>query len=93
MTADQSLKDISPARKAAILAEALPYIKRFFDKTIDNPIEAIVLRNPTDLVYSYRTWRNNPNQATLRGGIWGSATNAAPVSPMSARQMAFQVAF
>jgi len=25
---------ISPARKAAILAEALPYIKRFFDKTI-----------------------------------------------------------
>ncbi|HPG24313.1 MAG: TonB-dependent receptor [Spirochaetaceae bacterium] len=39
----------------------------FFDKTIDNPIEAIVLRNPTDLVYSYRTWRNNPNQATLRG--------------------------
>ena len=25
---------ITPARKAAILSEALPYIKRFFDKTI-----------------------------------------------------------
>ena len=34
MSTDQSLKDITPARKAAILAEALPYIKRFFDKTI-----------------------------------------------------------
>ncbi len=32
------------------------------------------------------------NQFTLRGGICGSATKAAPVSPMSARQMAFQVA-
>jgi acetylglutamate kinase len=26
--------DIKPAQKAQILAEALPYIKRFFDKTI-----------------------------------------------------------
>src|SRR3989344_4318915 len=32
------------------------------------------------------------NQLTLRGGICGKATNAAPVSPMSARQMAFHVA-
>ena len=31
---DTSTADITPARKAAILAEALPYIKRFFDKTI-----------------------------------------------------------
>src|SRR5690606_4781385 len=31
-------------------------------------------------------------QVTLRGGICGSATKAMPVSPMSARQMAFQVA-
>ena len=31
------------------------------------------------------------NQFTLRGGICGSATKAAPVSPMSARQIAFQV--
>ena len=28
------LTDISPAQKAQTLAEALPYIKRFFDKTI-----------------------------------------------------------
>ena len=28
------LTDIKPAQKAQILAEALPYIKRFFDKTI-----------------------------------------------------------
>ncbi len=27
-------RDLSPADKATILAEALPYIKRFFDKTI-----------------------------------------------------------
>ncbi|HRQ48875.1 MAG TPA: acetylglutamate kinase, partial [Rhodocyclaceae bacterium] len=27
-------KSLSPAIKAEILAEALPYIKRFFDKTI-----------------------------------------------------------
>ena len=33
------------------------------------------------------------NQLTLRGGICGSATNAMPVSPRSARQTAFQVAF
>ena len=32
------------------------------------------------------------NQLTLRGGICGRATKAAPVSPKSARQMAFQVA-
>src|SRR3990167_8862179 len=32
------------------------------------------------------------NQLTLRGGICGSATKAAPVSHMSARQMAFHVA-
>src|SRR3546814_10685376 len=31
-------------------------------------------------------------QVTLRGGICGSATKAPPVSPMSARQIAFQVA-
>ena len=31
-------------------------------------------------------------QVTLRGGISGSATNAAPVSPKSARQIAFHVA-
>ncbi len=34
MTAPLSPQDVSPARKAEILAEALPYIKRFFDKTI-----------------------------------------------------------
>ncbi len=33
------------------------------------------------------------NQLTLRGGIWGRATEAAPVSPKSARQMVFQVAW
>ena len=33
-TKNESLKNISPAQKAHILAEALPYIKRFFDKTI-----------------------------------------------------------
>ncbi|MCK0510769.1 acetylglutamate kinase [Aromatoleum buckelii] len=27
-------QDVNPARKAEILAEALPYIKRFFDKTV-----------------------------------------------------------
>ena len=32
------------------------------------------------------------NQFTLRGGICGSATNATPVSPKSARHTAFQVA-
>ena len=31
-------------------------------------------------------------QVTLRGGICGKATKATPVSPMSARQIAFQVA-
>jgi len=31
------------------------------------------------------------NQVRLRGGICGIATNAAPVSPISARQTAFQV--
>ena len=31
-------------------------------------------------------------QVTLRGGICGMATNAAPLSPMSARHTAFQVA-
>jgi hypothetical protein len=30
---------------------------------------------------------------TLRGGICGWATKAAPLSPKSARQTAFQVAF
>ncbi|HNQ76861.1 MAG TPA: acetylglutamate kinase, partial [Pseudothauera hydrothermalis] len=36
MTASRTpdTSSIPPARKAAILAEALPYIKRFFDKTI-----------------------------------------------------------
>ncbi|MCB1939613.1 MAG: acetylglutamate kinase, partial [Rhodocyclaceae bacterium] len=34
MSADTAHPAISPARKAAILSEALPYIKRFFDKTI-----------------------------------------------------------
>ncbi|EWS64803.1 hypothetical protein Y695_01956 [Hydrogenophaga sp. T4] len=33
------------------------------------------------------------NQLTLRGGICGSATKAAPVSPKSARQTVFQVAW
>ena len=32
------------------------------------------------------------DHVTLRGGICGSATKAAPVSPKSARQTAFQVA-
>src|SRR5512137_2047114 len=32
------------------------------------------------------------NQLTLRGGICGSATNAMPVSPRSARHTAFHVA-
>src|SRR5690606_10112751 len=32
------------------------------------------------------------DHVTLRGGICGMATNAIPVSPMSARQIAFQVA-
>src|SRR3569833_3293458 len=32
------------------------------------------------------------NQLTLRGGICGRPTKAAPVSPMSARQIAFHVA-
>ena len=34
MTQSPALQDVTPARKAEILAEALPYIKRFFDKTI-----------------------------------------------------------
>ena len=34
MTQSAPHQDVSPARKAEILAEALPYIKRFFDKTI-----------------------------------------------------------
>ncbi|WP_068636854.1 acetylglutamate kinase [Thauera butanivorans] len=34
MTDTQAADTVSPARKAEILAEALPYIKRFFDKTI-----------------------------------------------------------
>lgn len=33
-TAKPSTKNVAPALKAEILAEALPYIKRFFDKTI-----------------------------------------------------------
>src|SRR6266581_457932 len=39
-------------------------------------------------------WTHLPseNQFTLRGGICGRATKAAPVSPKSARQTAFQVA-
>ncbi|MCK6408095.1 MAG: acetylglutamate kinase [Thauera sp.] len=34
MTQSVHHQDVTPARKAEILAEALPYIKRFFDKTI-----------------------------------------------------------
>jgi acetylglutamate kinase len=34
MTQPVRQQDVTPARKAEILAEALPYIKRFFDKTI-----------------------------------------------------------
>ena len=34
MTQSRAQQDVTPARKAEILAEALPYIKRFFDKTI-----------------------------------------------------------
>ena len=34
MTQPVHQQDVTPARKAEILAEALPYIKRFFDKTI-----------------------------------------------------------
>ena len=34
MTQSAPQQAVSPARKAEILAEALPYIKRFFDKTI-----------------------------------------------------------
>jgi acetylglutamate kinase len=34
MSAADDLKQLAPALKAEILAEALPYIKRFFDKTI-----------------------------------------------------------
>ncbi|KAF7597981.1 MAG: acetylglutamate kinase [Candidatus Dactylopiibacterium carminicum] len=34
MSADDDLKTLAPALKAEMLAEALPYIKRFFDKTI-----------------------------------------------------------
>src|SRR6185437_13663312 len=42
-----------------------------------------------------RNWKwgdPSPAQLTLRGGICGSATNATPLSPKSARQTAFQVA-
>jgi outer membrane receptor protein involved in Fe transport len=41
----------------------------FFQKTISNPIEAIVLRNPTNLESgtSYRIFLNNPNDADLYG--------------------------
>src|SRR3989337_3047819 len=40
-------------------------------------------------------WTQRPFFAhvTSRGGIWGMATNATPVSPISARQTAFHVAF
>jgi outer membrane receptor protein involved in Fe transport len=41
-----------------------------FTKKIDDPIESIVLRNPTDASSSsalYRTFFNNPNQADLWG--------------------------
>jgi outer membrane receptor protein involved in Fe transport len=40
-----------------------------FYKTIDNPIESIVIRNPTDPQGNalYRTFFNNPNTATLWG--------------------------
>jgi outer membrane receptor protein involved in Fe transport len=43
-----------------------------FYKTIDDPIEAIILRNPTDFFESFntalfRTYFNNPNQAKLWG--------------------------
>ncbi len=41
-----------------------------FTKRIDDPIESIVLRNPTDASTSsalYRTYFNNPNQADLWG--------------------------
>ena len=41
-----------------------------FIKTIDDPIESIVLRNPTDASAAsalYRTFFNNPNQADLWG--------------------------
>src|SRR5690606_20761522 len=38
------------------------------------------------------TQRPTLAQVTLRGGICGSATKATPVSPMSARQIAFQLA-
>ncbi|HJV28318.1 MAG TPA: acetylglutamate kinase [Aromatoleum sp.] len=34
MSVSQSTDQVSPALKAEVLAEALPYIKRFFDKTI-----------------------------------------------------------
>ncbi|QDF98647.1 acetylglutamate kinase [Azoarcus sp. DD4] len=34
MSAESRTDAVTPARKAEILAEALPYIKRFFDKTI-----------------------------------------------------------
>ncbi len=34
MTQSAPHQAVTPARKAEILAEALPYIKRFFDKTI-----------------------------------------------------------
>ncbi|KON82169.1 acetylglutamate kinase [Azoarcus sp. PA01] len=34
MTGITKPQDVNPARKAEILAEALPYIKRFFDKTV-----------------------------------------------------------
>ncbi|MDT3670700.1 MAG: acetylglutamate kinase [Aromatoleum sp.] len=34
MTGVTRSQDVTPARKAEILAEALPYIKRFFDKTV-----------------------------------------------------------
>ena len=42
-----------------------------FDKTIENPIESIVIRNPLNFEGSssalFRTFFNNPNTATLRG--------------------------
>lgn len=39
----------------------------FFTKTIDDPIESIAIRNPTDVDNLFRTFRNNENQAEMLG--------------------------
>ena len=72
---------------------SIPNALRIYFSYIGSEVPFFILRRKYFSKPIFATCTHFPflNQLTLRGGICGSATKAAPVSPKSARQIAFHV--